>query len=303
MPNTFALCFVLAALDAGIDGAAIDSDAIDGGASDPAAIDGGIQPNPTEAPAVSQTVFSAEPVAVAGVTTKEPILALTFDACATRKQANGFDRPVFDILARDKIPATLYLSGRWIETHPRATKLIAAADFIELGNHTYSHPRLTLMRQERMHFQIARTSEIIRQKMGRPALSLRPPAGAWDATVLKAATEEHVPLVLWTIVSGDVGGHVPVARMVRTVLEQAKPGAIVIFHINKRAPFTKKALPDIVAGLRAKGFRFVTVSQLLAQPDAVPIPAKPSHFGYGMRKKTDRPKSQPSGKDHADPPT
>jgi peptidoglycan/xylan/chitin deacetylase (PgdA/CDA1 family) len=297
MPATFALCFFLLAVDAGIDGGAID------GGIDGDSIDGGISPSPAAVRTASQTPVSAEPVAVAGVTTKEPVIALTFDACATRKQANGFDRPIFDILARDKIPATLYLSGRWVETHPRAAKLIAAADFIELGNHTYSHPRLTLMRQERMHFQIARTNEIIRQRMGRPALTMRPPAGAWDATVLKTANEEHVPLVLWTIVSGDVGGHVPAARMVRTVLEQAKPGAIIIFHINKRAPFTKRALPDIIAGLRKKGFRFVTVSQLLALPDAVPVAAKPSHFGYGMRKKMPLPQGQPSGREHADPPT
>jgi peptidoglycan/xylan/chitin deacetylase (PgdA/CDA1 family) len=301
MPANFALWLFLLAVDAGIgidSGGTTDGSAIDGGG-----IDGGIRPSPTAVPMASQTVVSAEPVAVAGVTTKEPAIALTFDACATRKQANGFDRPVFDILARDKIPATLYLSGRWVETHPRAAKLIAAADFIELGNHTYSHPRLTLVRQERMRFQIARTNEIIRQRMARPALTMRPPAGAWDAAVLKTATEEHVPLVLWTIVSGDVGGHVPAARMVRTVLEQAKPGAIIIFHINKRAPFTKRALPDIITGLREKGFRFVTVSQLLALPDAVPVAAKPSHFGYGMRKKMHPPERPPAGKDHADSPT
>ena len=308
MPATFALWFSLLAVDAGIGidgGGAIDHsiNGSIGGAVDSGAIDGAIPPSSTEVLTASPTTISAEPVAVAGVTTKEPALALTFDACATRKQANGFDRPIFDILARDKIPATLYLSGRWVETHPRASKLIAAADFIELGNHTYSHPRLTLMRQERMHFQIARTNEIIRQRFGRPALTMRPPAGAWDATVLKTATEEHVPLVLWTIVSGDVGGHVPAARITRTVLEQAKPGAIIIFHINKRAPFTKKALPDIIAGLREKGFRFVTVSQLLALPDAVPVAAKPSHFGYGMRKKMHPTDRQPSGKEHADPPT
>ncbi len=304
MPATFALWFFLLAADAGIGmdgGSALDSSI--GGTLDSGSIDGGSPPSSTEALTPSRVPASAGPIAVAGVTTKDPAIALTFDACATRKQANGFDRPIFDILARNKIPATLYLSGRWVETHPRAAKLIAAADFIELGNHTYSHPRLTLMRRERMHFQIARTNEIIRQKMGRPALTMRPPAGAWDATVLKASTEEHVPLILWTVVSGDAGGHVPAARMTRTVLEQAKPGAIIIFHINKRAPFTKKALPDIIAGLREKGFRFVTVSQLLALPDAVPVAAKPSHFGYGMRKKRHLPENQPAGKEHADPPT
>jgi peptidoglycan/xylan/chitin deacetylase (PgdA/CDA1 family) len=241
------------------------------------------------------------PIAIAGVTTSEPVVALTFDACATKKQANGFDRRVFEILARDQIPATFYLTGRWVETHPSAAKIIAAAPWIELGNHTYSHPRLTLTRKERIYLQIRRTNRILEKKIGRPALTLRPPAGAFNATVVRIANQEHLPVVLWSIVSGDVGGHVPTARMDRAVLEQAKPGAIIIFHINKRAPLTKKALPDIIAGLREKGFRFVTVSQLLALPDAVPIQAKPSRFGYGRRNK--RPSPEQIDQQHADPPT
>ena len=241
------------------------------------------------------------PTAITSVTTIEPVVALTFDACATKKQANGFDRKVFEILAKDQIPATLYLSGRWVERHPGAAKAIAAAPWIELGNHTYSHPRLTLVRDERIRMQIRGTNRILKQKIGRPALSFRPPAGAWNAKVVKVANQEHLPVVLWSVISGDAGGHVPAARMDHAVLEQAKPGAIIIFHINKRAPYTKKALPDIIAGLREKGFRFVTVSQLLALPDAVPVKAKPSRFGFRPRNKPHSPEQKEQ--DHADPPT
>jgi peptidoglycan/xylan/chitin deacetylase (PgdA/CDA1 family) len=55
---------------------------------------------------VSAPAAPSAPIAIAGVTTSEPVVALTFDACATRKQANGFDRKIFDILAKDEIPAT-----------------------------------------------------------------------------------------------------------------------------------------------------------------------------------------------------
>jgi peptidoglycan/xylan/chitin deacetylase (PgdA/CDA1 family) len=269
-----------------------------------APVDAGAGPAPTVEPAVQTApAVPAVPIAINGVITSEPVVALTFDACATKKQANGFDRKVFDILAREQIPATLYLSGRWVEKHPSAAKAIAAAPWIELGNHTYSHPRLTLMRKERIRMQIRRTNKILEKKIGRPALSLRPPAGAWSARVVKIANEEHLPVVLWSVISGDAGGHVPAARMDRAVLDQAKPGAIIIFHINKRAPFTKKALPDIIAGLREKGFRFVTVSQLLALPDAVPIKAKPSRFGFRPHNKPHPPEQTEQGEENADPPT
>jgi peptidoglycan/xylan/chitin deacetylase (PgdA/CDA1 family) len=258
---------------------------------------------PTTATAPKAPTTPTTPIAIAGVTTSEAVVALTFDACATKKQANGFDRKVFEILARDQIPATFYLTGRWVERHPSAAKIIAAAPWIELGNHTYSHPRLTLTRSERIRTQIRRTNRILEKKIGRSALTLRPPAGAFNPAVVQIANQEHLPVVLWSIVSGDVGGHVPTERMDRTVLEQAKPGSIIIFHINKRAPFTKKALPDIIAGLREKGFRFVTVSQLLALPDAVPIKAKPSRYGCRPRNKVHPPEAKPVGEDRADPPT
>jgi peptidoglycan-N-acetylglucosamine deacetylase len=238
--------------------------------------------------------------AIGSVTTAEPVVALTFDACATKRQANGFDRRIWDVLASEQIPVTFYLTGRWVEQHPTASRLIATAPWVEIGNHSYSHPRLTLVRKDRLRAQIRRTSKILEKRFGRPVLTLRPPAGAWNAKVVRAAKAEHLPVAVWSVVSGDAGGHVPPARIVRTVLDQAKPGAIIVFHINQRAPFTKKALPDIIAGLRDKGLRFVTVSQLLALPDAVPVKAKAFPLGYHV---VHHPAQQEPGENHANPPT
>ncbi len=279
--------------------------AIDGGGSGAGAPDGGVEAGaPESAPAAT--------FAIRAVSTREPVVALTFDACATLRQPNGFDRRVFEVLAAEQIPATLYLSGRWVEKHPGAARAIAAAPFIELGNHSYSHPRLTLVRKERLRWQIRSTNRLLEKKLGRRPLTLRPPAGAWNAKVIAAANREHLPVVTWSVVSGDVGGHVPPARMVQSVLDQAKPGAIIIFHINRREPYTKKALPGVIAGLREKGFRFVTVSQLLALPDATPEPAKPSRLGFHKRSKPRAPEpahaepappSPSQGGEDADPPT
>jgi peptidoglycan/xylan/chitin deacetylase (PgdA/CDA1 family) len=228
-------------------------------------------------------------MAISGVSTDERVLALTFDACATKNQANGFDQTIFQILQREKIPVTIYMTGTWVEKHPGPVKQIAAADWVEIGNHSYSHPRLTLLQADRLHTQIRSTNRILQSKLGRPALSLRPPAGAWNQDVLRAANEEDLPLVLWSVVSGDAGGHIPADRIRRLVLEQARPGSIIIFHINNRGPFTKDALPGIIAGLRERGFHFVTVSQLLALPGAVPTSSFPSRMGWKSRKRGAQP--------------
>ena len=287
MPALWPLAFLLAAADgstAGPDGSA--APARDGSVT--AAPDGG---GPPARPAAR--------FAIRAVTTSEPVVALTFDACATLKQANGFDRKVFEVLAAEQIPATLYLSGRWVEKHPISSKALAAAPFLELGNHTYSHPRLTLLRKQRLRWQIRSTSKILEKCLGRKPLSLRPPAGAWNADVVRAASQEGLPVVTWSVVSGDVGGRLPPRRMVERVLEQTKPGSIVIFHINRREPSTKRALPGVIAGLRERGFRFVTVSQLLALRDATPEPARPSRFGYHARRRPPQP--APSAEGQAQP--
>ena len=217
--------------------------------------------------------------AIARVGTREPVVALTFDACATLKQDNGFDREVYEILKREHVPATVFPTGRWIETHPAEAKELAAQTWIEFGNHSYSHARMTRIPRRKAREQIVRTEEIITE-LGRKAVAFRPPAGAWNRSVVRLAARQHLPTVEWDVVSGDAGGHIAAAKIVATVLSTAKAGSIVIFHINGRGPHTKEALPDIIRGLREQGLRFVTVSELLQPADAQPISARPAPFGY-----------------------
>jgi peptidoglycan/xylan/chitin deacetylase (PgdA/CDA1 family) len=237
---------------------------------------------PTDAAPIAHPAAPANPLpgfAIARVRTHEPVVALTFDACATLKQDNGFDREVFNILKREQIPVTVFPTGRWIETHPAEAKELAAQAWIEFGNHSYSHARMTRIPRRKAVMQIELTETIIAE-LGRKSVAFRPPAGAWNRSVVRLAARQHLPTVEWDVISGDAGGHIAAATIVATVLSTAKPGSIVIFHINGRAPHTKEALPDIIRGLREKGLGFVTVSELLQQPDAHPVSARPTPFGY-----------------------
>ncbi len=215
---------------------------------------------------------SVPALAVGRVATSANVVALTFDACATKTQANGFDAAVLDILQRQQVPATVFLSGRWIEAHADAARALAAAPLLELGNHTYNHPRLRSLSSARMKDEIAHASRLV-ESLGQHPTALRPPAGDFDARVVRAARAAGLSTVLWDVVSGDAGGHVPATEMVESVTRDVRPGSIVIFHINGRAPFTRDALPQIIDRLRARGVRFVTVSELLALPDARIVPA------------------------------
>jgi peptidoglycan/xylan/chitin deacetylase (PgdA/CDA1 family) len=214
----------------------------------------------------------AAPGAVQRVQTQAPVVALTFDACPTKRSPQGFDRAIFEFLRTEHIPATVFVSGQWVEHHPAEARALADEPLIELGNHSYAHPPLSRISGERLRNELDATDRMI-EALGRHSVGVRPPFGDWSPPVLAALG--NTPLVLWDVVSGDAGGHVPAERMIEDVSRRTKAGSIVIFHINGRGPYTKNALPEIVRRLRARGLRFVHVSELLRLPDAAVVQAQP----------------------------
>jgi peptidoglycan-N-acetylglucosamine deacetylase len=248
-----------------------------------ASLDAGKPDGLPEAPArAATTIPPALPLpwfGIAGVRTQHPVVALTFDACATLGQDNTFDHEIFDILRREQIPVTIFPTGRWIEVHPEAARELAAQPWVEFGNHSYSHVRMTRVPSRQALSQIARTDELISQ-LGRKSVAFRPPAGAWNRKLVRLVARQNIPTVLWDVVSGDPGNRATADRITKAVLSSTRAGSIVIFHINGRAPNTKHALPDIIRGLRDRGLAFVTLSQLLGQSDAKLRPARPAPYGY-----------------------
>lgn len=213
-------------------------------------------------------------LAVERVATTEPVVALTFDACPTRR-ATHLDREVLAYLHQEKLPATVFVSGRWIRDHRGDAQALAGEPLIELGNHSYAHLPFSTLSVDQGRAEIQETERLISQ-LGRRSVGFRPPYGDW-AGWLPHETG-GLPVVLWDVVSGDAGGHVPAARMIESVTRQVQPGSIVIFHINGNGPFTARALPEIVRRLRARGLRFVPVSELLGLHDATVVRARPAQY-------------------------
>ena len=229
---------------------------------------------PAAAWAERLAAVASEPPAVSRVSTALPVVALTFDACPTRDR-RGFDRAVFDILRREKVPATVFVSGRWVERHPREARELAREPLIEFGNHSYRHPAFSRMDVARVREEIDATDRLI-AGLGRQSVGVRPPFGDWAAWLPEATGGQ--PVVLWDVVSGDAGGHISADAIVNRVSGAARPGSIVVFHINGNGVFTKQALPRIIRRLRARGLRFVRVSELLALEGAEIVKAQPRRY-------------------------
>lgn len=211
------------------------------------------------------------PLVFGRVHTAQPLVALTFDCCATRQPA-GFDRTLVDYLRARKVPATFFLGGRWIETHPEAVRLLAGTPGFELESHSYLHPHLPKLTAEAVRKDLEKTQQLLQRATGHRGRYLRPPYGEWNRAVATTAAQCGLALVTWDVVTGDPDPHVSAADIARAV-ERARAGSIIIMHANGRGWHTAAALPQVLAVLKRKGLRPVTLRTLVAlgKPEAVAL--------------------------------
>ncbi len=220
-----------------------------------------------------------------GIRTSRKI-ALTFDACPTSK-LEEYDDKLVDVLIREQVPATLFMSGRWVEKNPGKAKFLASQPQFEIAAHSYYHPHMIEKTDERDLRELNRTQVEIRNVTGKTPIYFRPPFGEADERVARLAADTGLITVQYDIASGDADPNISRRSLVRWVLSKAQAGSIVVFHMNRNTVHTAEALPEIIYGLRKKGFKLVTVGELLGKkreenteslgrttgPHAVPIEA------------------------------
>ncbi|MGW3614054.1 polysaccharide deacetylase family protein [Micromonospora sp. NPDC005163] len=207
-------------------------------------------------------------------------VALTFDAdmtdgmlqnLRTGKVRSYANLRVLDLLERERIPATFFLTGKWVERYPQVTRRLAGNPRFELANHTYGHAAFTgdcydlpRVRASGMTDDVAKTFRVIEPYGGRQTRYFRFPGLCHDAAALAALAPLGVTVVDGDVVSGD-----PFATawepLVRAVLDNVRPGSVVIMHVTEaNAAMTDEALPHILAGLRERGLVPAPLSEVLA---------------------------------------
>ncbi len=211
-------------------------------------------------------------------------IALTFDACPTGT-TSGYDEKVIDVLLAEKVPATLFMSGLWVEKNPEKTKLLASQPQFEIAAHSYYHPHMMEKSDDRDMRELKRTQALIKKVTGKTPRYFRPPYGEVDERVVKLAAQAGLVTVQYDIASGDPDPMLSAARIVRVVLRDAKGGSIIVFHMNGNGVHTAEALPQIIEGLRNKGFTLVTVGDLLKEDKPKGTTTEARRHGEGSRKK------------------
>ncbi|HCY37486.1 MAG: chitooligosaccharide deacetylase [Candidatus Margulisiibacteriota bacterium] len=185
-------------------------------------------------------------------------IAITFD-----------DGPQYDsteailtILRDFQIKATFFVVGSQAEKYPYLLKQMFD-DGHEIGNHTFSHQRLTDLSREKAIQELENTRTVIFNQTGFIPYLFRPPGGKFDAETIEIAKELNYTTVLWTNNSGDWQA-LSSNKLSKRVIDNTFPGTIILMH-NSDSSSTLSALPTIIRTLKRRGFAFVTVSQLYSQ--------------------------------------
>ncbi|MBS1893569.1 MAG: polysaccharide deacetylase family protein [Actinobacteria bacterium] len=194
---------------------------------------------------------TSHPGTIVSVGPRRPVIALTFDDGPSATQTPAILTTLDSMHAR----ATFFEEGRHVAGREELMRQILAAGD-EIGNHSYHHPHDPGLRE------LASTDAAIRAATGFTPCLFRPPYGLVNAKVEAAALDQRLQTILWTFDSAD-DHHPGVGAIVHHTVEKASDGAIVLMHDGGHHRQTVEALPEVIAGLRARGFRLVTVTELL----------------------------------------
>ncbi|HET8683747.1 MAG TPA: polysaccharide deacetylase family protein [Micromonosporaceae bacterium] len=200
------------------------------------------------------------------IPTTSRVIALTFDAGAN---ANGL-ASIRTTLARKNVPATFFLTGSWVRTFPAQANEVVVGGF-RVGNHTDTHPHLpALLDDAQVRAQLLNAQRSILLANGSEARPLfRFPYGDRNARTISIVNSLGYVPVRWTVDSlgwqGTSGGQTT-QLVINRVLAGAQPGAIVLMHVGSNpddgTTLDAAALPQIIDGLRARGYSFVTLKAL-----------------------------------------
>jgi polysaccharide deacetylase family sporulation protein PdaB len=193
------------------------------------------------------------------VETNKKIVALTFDI----SWGNTTPMPVIDILEKNNIKCTFFLSGPWVKQYPEVVKRIKQ-DGHEIGSHGYRHINLSTLSKTEIKEEVMKAHKNIKDVAGVNARLIRTPNGDYNDTVIEAIHEINYEAIQWGTDSLD-WMNPGVTTIIERVTKRVHPGDIILMHASDTCKQTPEALPTIIKSLKDQGYKFVTVSELLKQ--------------------------------------
>ena len=203
--------------------------------------------------------------------TKQKVIAFTFDACGGEK-GTGYDRELIDFLKKEKVPATLFVAGRWIDTHFSDFLNLAHDTLFEIENHGMNHRPCSVSGRciygikgtanpTEAFDEVEGNARKIEAITGRRPHFYRSATAFIDEAGATLVRDLGMTPISYQVLSGDASPAVSGNTIAGNVLKTIRPGAIVIMHMNHPQWNTCEALQKIIPELRKRGYHFARLNQ------------------------------------------
>ena len=186
---------------------------------------------------------------------EEKMIAISFDA------AWGADktRKIVEILKAHNVKATFFLVGFWVDAYKQEVAFLADSG-MEIGNHSKDHPHLAGVGREKLREEVTYVNDAVKELTGVTPKVFRAPFGEYDDAVITAVEEAGMIPIQWDVDSLDWKG-ISAAEIIRRITGKVREGSIILCHNN--SDHIVEALPTVLEELIAKGYTFVTMSELI----------------------------------------
>ena len=201
--------------------------------------------------------------------TNQKIIALTFDACGGLKKS-GYNAKLIEYLRSEKIPATLFISGKWMDTNRERLKELAKEPLFEVQNHGLNHKPCSANGRsvygiegtksvDEIFDEIEENASKLQTVTGQRPKYYRPGTAYSDEIGVKIANALGHEVVNFNV-RGDTGA-TSLKNQVKQALLNAQPSSIIVMHMNHPKGETAEGLIEAIPELKRRGFRFAKLSE------------------------------------------
>ena len=173
-----------------------------------------------------------------------PGVALTFDLCPVRN-GGGYDQALIDYLIEQKIPATFFMSGKWITKHDRQVKALLQVPFFEVGTHGEVHAHMPLHSADEQKQEILGPVRLLKTKYHHDATLFRPPYGEFNDDTVNVVRALGLQFILWNVVSGDPDPTLTANQIEGRLKRFVRKGSVIVMHANGKGQHTHEVVQDL----------------------------------------------------------
>lgn len=189
---------------------------------------------------------------------KEKMIALTFDDGPHPKETHE----ILDVLCKYNVKGTFFVVGKHTKWYSEAL-IRASKEGHEIGNHTFSHPDISNLNSDDITREIKECEDILVNLTGKRPTLFRPPYGSYSKEKLgRIAQKSGYKIILWTTIDAKDWKNPPSLQISDTIISKAQNGDIILLH-DYGTKNTVKALDIIIPQMMKKGYKFVTVSEII----------------------------------------